>query len=70
LRSDNRRVVLAQLIPGEEIERRYAKGFSKAEIGAPAKPVRLVLGSLIIKEKWGLTDEETVMQIEENPRPN
>ncbi len=28
--------------------------------------MRLALGSLIIKEKLGLTDEETVMQIQEN----
>ena len=27
----------------------------------------MALGSLIIKEKLGLTDEETVMQIQENP---
>ncbi len=29
--------------------------------------MRLALGSLIIKEKLGLTDEGTVIQIEENP---
>ena len=66
IRSDNRWVVLAKLIPWQEIEKRYAKNFSKEGIGAPAKPVRLALGSLIIKEKLGLTDEETVMQIQEN----
>jgi IS5 family transposase len=59
-------VVLAKLIPWEEIEKRYAKNFSKEGIGAPAKPVRLALGSLIIKEKLCLTDEEVVMQIQEN----
>jgi hypothetical protein len=48
------------------MEKRYAENFSKEGIGAPAKPVRLALGSLIIKEKLGLTDRETVMQIQEN----
>ena len=49
------------------MEKRYAENFSKEGIGAPAKPVRVALGSLIIKEKLGLTDDETVMQIQENP---
>ena len=66
IRSENRWVILAKLIPWQEIEKRYAKNFSLDEIGAPAKPVRLALGSLIIKEKLGLTDEETAMQIQEN----
>ena len=60
-------MILAKLIPWQEIEKRYAKNFSREGIGAPAKPIRLALGSLIIKEKLGLTDEETVMQIQENP---
>jgi len=60
-------VILAKLIPWGEIEKRYAENFSAEGIGAPAKPVRLALGSLIVKERLGLTDEETVMQIQENP---
>ena len=67
IRSENRWVILAKLIPWDEMEKRYAQNFSEEEIGAPAKPVRLALGSLIIKEKLGLTDRETVMQIQENP---
>ncbi|MDY6935701.1 MAG: transposase [Spirochaetota bacterium] len=34
---------------------------------APAKPLRIALGALIIKERSGFTDEETVEQIRENP---
>jgi IS5 family transposase len=67
IRSDNRWVILSKLIPWGDIEKRYAKNFSAEGIGAPAKPVRLALGSLIIKERQGLTDEETVMYIQENP---
>jgi IS5 family transposase len=66
VRSDNRWVILSKLIPWDEVEKRYAKNFSAEGIGAPAKPVRLALGSLIIKEKLGLTDRETVLQIQEN----
>ena len=32
-----------------------------------AKPFRMALGSLIIKEKLGISDRETVEQIRENP---
>ena len=34
--------------------------------GAPALTVRMALGSLIIKEKLGLSDDETIEQIREN----
>lgn len=33
----------------------------------PALPVRVALGSLIIKERLGLSDRETTLQIMENP---
>ena len=37
------------------------------EVGPPAKSFRLALGALIIKEKLGISDRETVEQIRENP---
>ena len=36
-------------------------------MGAIAKPFRMALGSLIIKEKLGTSDRETVEKIRENP---
>ncbi len=36
-------------------------------MGAPAKPIRMVLGALILKERCGCSDEELVEQIKENP---
>jgi transposase, IS5 family len=65
LRSDNRWVQLAKMIPWEELEKEYSQYFSST--GNPAKPLRVALGSLIIKEKCGFSDEETVEQITENP---
>ena len=62
---DNRWVLLSELIPWQELEETYAPQFN-ATIGAPAKPVRLAFGSLYIKQRLGLTDEETVHQIREN----
>ena len=62
----NRWVKLAHLIPWEEIEVIYRDKFSPNH-GAPAKPLRMALGALVIKERCGFTDEETVEQIRENP---
>ena len=67
LRSDNRWVVLSEQIPWEQIEQEYSKNFSSKNIGNPAKSARIALGSLIIKERLGTTDRETVLQIAENP---
>jgi transposase, IS5 family len=66
LSGENRWVRLAELVPWEQFENEYAEQFSKGE-GAPAKPFRIALGALIIKEKLGTSDEETVEQIRENP---
>ena len=54
LRSDNRWVLLAKEIPWEAIEKKYASQFK--ENGAPAKSVRIALGSLIIQTRLSLTD--------------
>lgn len=66
LAEDNRWVIMAKLIPWAEVEEEYAKKFT-IEIGAPAKSSRMALGALIIKEKLGISDRETVEQIRENP---
>ncbi len=66
LSEENRWVRLAKLIPWSEFETEYASQFSST-MGAPAKPFRMALGALIIKERLGTSDEETVEQIKENP---
>jgi hypothetical protein len=66
LSPDNRWVIMANLIPWEEFEEEYAQNFDE-EMGAPAKLFRMALGALIIKEKLGTSDRETVEQIKENP---
>jgi transposase, IS5 family len=66
LSSDNRWVLMAYLVPWQEFEEEYATLFS-GEMGAPAKPFRMALAALIIKEKLGTSDRETVEQIRENP---
>lgn len=66
LAEDNRWVIMANLIPWAEFEDEYAKQFTM-EMGAPAKSFRIAIGALIIKERLGLSDRETVEQIRENP---
>lgn len=66
LASDNRWVMMAQLIPWLEFEAEYAQNFATS-MGPPAKSWRIALGALIIKEKLGTSDSETVEQIRENP---
>lgn len=66
LSGENRWVKLAELIPWEEFEAHYAQQLSQ-DMGAPAKSFRMALGALIIKERLGTSDIETVEQIRENP---
>lgn len=66
LRKDNRWVIKASLVPWDSFEPEYAKLFPSEE-GRPAFPFRVALGALIIKEELGISDDETVLQIQENP---
>ena len=66
LDENNRWVILSKLIPWSEFEEQYANLFDD-KIGAPAKPFRLALGSLLIQQILNITDRETVEQIRENP---
>ena len=66
LRGDNRWVILAQQIPWQQIEQNYSALFSN-DAGCPAKLARMAFGALIIKERLGTSDRETLEQICENP---
>jgi IS5 family transposase len=65
LDSDNRWVLFSSLMPWEALEETYASQFNPTT-GTTAKPVRLAFGALFIKQRLGLTDEDTVEQIREN----
>jgi hypothetical protein len=66
LASDNRWIIMEQMIHWSEFEGEYAAIFSE-EIGAAAKTLRMALAALIVKEKLGISDRETVEQMRENP---
>ena len=66
LKESNRWVQKAMTIPWNEIEKRYAALFTNRK-GNVAKPLRLALGARIIQAEYGYSDEETALQIQENP---
>ena len=66
LKESNRWVKKAQTIPWPEIEKRCAALFTNRK-GNVAKPLRLALGVCIIQAEYGYSDEETALQIQENP---
>ena len=63
---ENRWVKKAETIPWEEIEQRYAELF-ESDRGNVAKPLRLVLGALIIQTERQISDAEVPLQIQETP---
>ena len=63
---NNRWVKLSECIPWDELAEGYYQSLSVTQ-GRPAKDARLVIGAVIIKHKLCLSDEETVLQIQENP---
>jgi IS5 family transposase len=66
LNPKNRWVVLAGLIPWDEICSLYLKQVRPSSTGRPAISPRIVIGSIIIKHLCNLDDVETVDQISEN----
>ena len=63
---DNEWVKLAKLIPWHQFEEEYASSFPSGT-GQPACSFRMALGSLLIKERYQFSDEETVAHITMNP---
>lgn len=62
----NRWIILATLIPWDEISNLYLKHVGVSDTGRPPLNPRVVLGSLMIKHLCNLDDRETVDQISEN----
>ena len=66
LNSVNRWVQMADKVPWDVFEAKYA-GLFPSDTGNVAKPLRMALGSLIIQNRYQLSDRELVEQIMENP---
>lgn len=65
LSPDNRWVKLSEIIPWDELVSVYCQSLS-AKKGRPSVDPRRVIAAIIIKHKLVLSDEETVLQIQEN----
>lgn len=67
LSKSNRWVQLGDTLPWAEIELLYNHRLNNGKRGAGNKPTRLIIGALLIKHKMNLSDEETILAIQENP---
>src|SRR3989338_3653128 len=65
LDAENRWLKIANLIPWQKLEEKYAVSFS--DRGRPATPARLAVGLFLLKHMSGKSDEEVVMELLENP---
>lgn len=66
LNPKNRWIKWSAVIPWDDLAACYYKTMNPNK-GRPGKAARLVIGAMIIKHKLTLSDEETVLQIQENP---
>lgn len=66
LNPNNRWVKMNKLIDWDSLVSGYLKKLKNQQTGASSINPRVVIGSLIIKHHCKLSDEETVMQIQEN----
>jgi len=57
---------LSRAIPWQDFEIAFAKHYTKT-VGAPSKPIRLMVGLLILKQLENLSDEVLVLQWKRNP---
>ena len=63
---DNRWIQLASILPWDKIVDLWIKHYSTS-LGAAGISPRIFIGSMIIKHKLNLTDEDTMLLIRENP---
>ena len=60
-------VKLADRLPWNKIEKEYNKHLSDEHGGAGNKPARMVVGAMIVRHVENLSDEKTILAIQENP---
>lgn len=63
----NRWVRMGDMLPWTEFEKVYNRRLKNDTVGASNRPGRMVIAALIIKHKLNLSDEETILTIQENP---
>lgn len=63
----NRWVQMGDALPWGEYEKVYNERLKNDKVGASNRPGCMVIAALIIKHKLSLSDEETILTIQENP---
>jgi transposase, IS5 family len=59
-------ILLANVIPWSTFDKEFSQYYAK-NIGSPSKPIRLMVGLLILKQFENLSDENLVLQWKRNP---
>lgn len=60
-------IVLADSFPWSKVENELAKFYTDKNIGRPRKPIRLMVGLLLLKQLENISDENIVLQFKRNP---
>jgi len=63
LNPNNRWVQLAKLLPWDKAKENYVQTLGYPIVGQKAYPVRVALGSLLIKERFGVSNRETTLKL-------
>ena len=65
---DNRWIQMADRIPWDVFEKKYAHAFkNERRDGNISKPLRMALGAMIIQARYGFSDRELVEMLTESP---
>ncbi|MEA2018562.1 MAG: transposase, partial [Campylobacterota bacterium] len=60
-------IVLADNFPWSKVESQFKKYYKNDKVGRPNKPIRLMVGLLLLKQLENLSDENIVLQFKRNP---
>jgi IS5 family transposase len=60
-------IVLAENFPWSKVESKFKKYYKNDKVGRPNKPIRLMVGLLLLKQLENISDENIVLQFKRNP---
>jgi len=60
-------IVLADNFPWLKVEAKFQKYYKNDKVGRPNKPIRLMVGLLLLKQLENISDENIVLQFKRNP---
>ena len=60
-------IVLADVFPWSKVESKFRNYYKNDKVGRPNKPIRLMVGLLLLKQLKNLSDERIVQEWKQNP---